>query len=809
MDLTRLWLITKNRFARLHPDRETEFEKISVMPRDHHNFVEGQRVVGTVEKLFRYGLFVSLDDGTRAYIRRRELSWSGNVDPREGWHKGDTIEGIVFKLAEAGQSIELSHRAILPDPWDGFANEFMQGDVVEGTVKSIIDYGVYVEIKPGVDGLVPLRELATWEVKKPDEVIWIGDRVEALITHLDHRTRKVRLSIRARLRQLDVVAGIMEDFELFSELDEPTHNTETSDVGDNISGEVQTDTQVAWGTDPEMHARVGRILIVEDYEAIRKPLAEWLRHEGFEVDEAEDVEIACANVQEVAYGMVFADINLPGRDGLDFLQRMRRRGIDCNVAVMSTAEILEERSQEIEEIGVIEAFVKPLDLDEIKQLVIRIGQGERLPRWQMRPQAPQLQIPEAFQQLAVTMRSNSSLADQLHAGLEHLLMTTSAEVGLIFRLDPISRVVFITARAGQMKLNETALHSLGASPVRDVIEDDEQILENRMSGQTRERFRKLLDLLPFESCIGLPIEAGGETHRALFLFSHTPDAFNRYHLRDALADSLLLSVAIEREQMEQRFRSLNNTLLSGQLAGGFSHEVYNKISGLEIQLRNLQTDCHTFGRKTEEPVSLVDIRQAVDRLQVTFTDLKDTVELFRQLMQAKEEQRVGIHEVLHQTVALLQPILRKEKIKLETYLSLDLPETAGSLMQLQQVFLNIMLNAVQHMRLKSDGRKLLSVTTAYQAKDKMRPLKIRFTDTGPGIHRRHWEKIFDLGFTTRLGGTGQGLYIARSLVESLGGTILVEGSAILIGATFLVELPATLVQGRYDEPTTLKSTAGR
>jgi len=791
MDLTRLWLTTKNRLARLYPDRETEFEKISVMTRDRHNFVEGQHVVGTVEKLFRYGLFVSLSDGTRAYIRRRELTWSGNVDPRERWQEGDVIEGSVLKPAEPGQSMELSHRATLPDPWDAFANEFMQGDVIEGTVKSLIEYGIYVEIKPGVDGFVPLRELATREVKKPDEIVWIGDRVEALITHLDHRTRKVRLSIRARLRQLDVVAGIMKDFELFSELEEPMPDADRPELEDKLSGDLQVDSQMAWGIDPEIPARVGRILIVEDYEAIRRPLAEWLRHQSFEVDEVEDVETACQKIQEEVYGIIFADINLPGTDGLTFLQKIRQKGLSGNLAVMSTAELLADRSQEIEHIGVIEAFVKPLDLDEIKYLLIRIGQGDTLPRWQMTIQSLASPMPESFQQLAMTTRSSDSLADQLRVGLEHLLATTPAELGLIFRLDPISRVVFITARAGPMQLNESALHSLGASPVRDVIEEGEPILENRMSGQIRERFRKLLDLLPFQSCIGLPIEAGGETHRALFLFSRTPDVFNRYHLRDALATSMLLSVAVEREKMEQRFRALNNTMLSGHLAGGFSHEVYNKMSGLEIQLRNLQTDC-----QTGKSVNLVDIRQAVDRLQGTFTDLKDTVELFRQLMQAKEEQHVGINEVFRKTVSLLQPILRKEKIKLETDLSPDLPEMAGNLVQLQQVFLNIMLNAVQQMTLKSDGRKLLSVTTTYQPQDKKWPLKIRLADTGPGIHRRHWEKIFDLGFTTRLGGTGQGLYIARSLVESLGGTILVESSTVLIGTTFLVELPAMLAQGR-------------
>jgi len=66
----------------------------------------------------------------------------------------------------------------------------------------------------------------------------------------------------------------------------------------------------------------------------------------------------------------------------------------------------------------------------------------------------------------------------------------------------------------------------------------------------------------------------------------------------------------------------------------------------------------------------------------------------------------------------------------------------------------------------------------------------RFKDNGLGIHRQLWERIYDLGFSTKEGGTGLGLYIAKGLVESLGGHIKVEESYILVGSTFLVELPA-------------------
>jgi signal transduction histidine kinase/predicted RNA-binding protein with RPS1 domain len=755
-------------------------------------YVEGQRVVGEAERLFSYGLFVKLSNGVRAYIRRRELSWAGNIDPRDLWQKGDKIEAIILKLARSGQSMELSHRATLPDPWDEFAGKFQSGDVVTGTVKSLVAYGVFAEIQPGVDGLIPLRELATWEVTKPEDMVWIGDNIEALITHLDRRTRKLRLSIRARMRQLEVVAGIMEDFGLFSQVDVPAGNVTESTPMNSETDLPQDDTSYGTEVDPLIRAQVGRLLVVDDYDDIRLPLVAWLRHRGYEVDHAKDAQDAYQKIRKKICGLLFVDLNLPETDGIALLRQIRQRGFKGHAVMMSSAEALAERSCEIEKLGVSEVFVKPLDLDEIECLLTRIGRGETLSPWRMELEPAKITPATSFQQLAYVARTPISLAERFQAILNELVMTTLAEAGLIFRLDPVSRSVAVTVRTGQMTLNEEAIRTLGASPVRDVIEEGEQVLENRMLGHTRERFQKLLNFLPFQSCIGIPIEANGRTHHAVFLFHSRLNAFHRYHGRDAVAASALLSAAIERERMEQRFRSLDKVLLSGRLAGGFSHEVSNKMSGLEIQLRNLQLDCQTFERQPGKSVNFEDIRQATDKLLLTFDDLKETVELFQQLMRTDDDQMMDINTIIQKTVSLLRPVMRKHRVKIETELNPDLPGSGGSAIQLQQVFANIMLNAVQHMALKPGGGKILNVTALYQAEGTDRPLQIRFSDTGPGIHRRQWEKIFDLGFTTRLGGTGQGLYIARSLVESLGGRISVERSAIPMGTTFLVELRATM-----------------
>ncbi len=109
---------------------------------------------------------------------------------------------------------------------------------------------------------------------------------------------------------------------------------------------------------------------------------------------------------------------------------------------------------------------------------------------------------------------------------------------------------------------------------------------------------------------------------------------------------------------------------------------------------------------------------------------------------------------------------------------------------LQQVFLNLMLNAMQHMGNRPEKRRVVRVTTTSTLVDDTHFVQIRFSDSGPGIHHKLWEKVFELGFTTREDGSGLGLYIARSLVESIHGSITIEDSLMELGTTFLVQLPA-------------------
>jgi signal transduction histidine kinase len=182
------------------------------------------------------------------------------------------------------------------------------------------------------------------------------------------------------------------------------------------------------------------------------------------------------------------------------------------------------------------------------------------------------------------------------------------------------------------------------------------------------------------------------------------------------------------------------------------------------------------------------LQRALDNTLHTVMGLKQTVGLFQQLIRSRPETGLDANQVVKQAVRQLEPIAYRNNVEIQTELASDLPRLAGDATQLQQVILNLMLNAIQQMALKSKAGGTLQVKT-FTRSDGGRRIAIQVKDEGPGIHRQLWEEIFALGYSTRPGGTGLGLFVARSLAESLGGRLIVEQSVIPIGTTFLLELP--------------------
>jgi signal transduction histidine kinase/DNA-binding response OmpR family regulator/predicted RNA-binding protein with RPS1 domain len=686
--------------------------------------------------------------------------------------------------------MELSVRRLQPDPWEHFERQYGESDVVVGTVKSLSPDGVFLQIIPGVDGFVPSCEMALWLVEEPGELLWVGDRVEAVITRISRRARRVRLSIRHRMKQQCRVLEFAQHLDSLSRIDSIGARQDEGPDFQEVRESAKSLTLL------------GRVLVVDDDKTVLDPLVEWLRRRGCDAEGAESLAQALARIERIGFDLMLVDIDLSGEDGVDLIRHMKGANPDCAMTVISVPERVAERGRELEGLGVVEVFAKPIDLGEIEESLPRIVQKETPKGQYMKSRRPiRDDVVSSFRALSQKMRTGASIRARLEAGLGELLALARAEAAVVFHMDPISRKVDIVAQVGVLSLNHEALYSLDDSPVKDLIDEGGDIFELHVSRRARRRFSKLLALLPFQSCIGVPIGTGEEVNHALFLFHREPKAFSHYRLRDAWAVATLFSVALESELLEHQARDIGRFLLSGELAAGFGHEVYNKISGLEIQARNLRAE---YGRllQAREDIALAGpppsakIGGAIDGVLDTTLDLKRVAVSFRELVRSDEREEIDVNQVVQHAEVLLRPTAQKCRVRIATKLAPDLPRTPGSVAQLQQVFSNVMLNAVQQvsekMRLFSDEwNGALEVASSWEPEDTVCPIKLRFTDTGPGIHRRLWESIFDLGFSTRPGGTGLGLFIARSIVDSMGGRITVEQSMIPFGTTFLIELPAS------------------
>ncbi|MGQ9598884.1 MAG: S1 RNA-binding domain-containing protein [Anaerolineae bacterium] len=734
----------------------------------------GQMVTGRVEQVFPFGVFVRLQDGTPAYIRRRELTRAGNVDPREALSVNQEVQAAVVALPEPGRNLELSVRQIEPDPWEIVSRQFKVRDAIRGTVKGLTAGGVFVEVMPGVDGLIPLEELAPWPVKDPDQLLWIGDQVEATITHLDREKKQLRLSIRKQMahqaRALQIVNYLRAEEtgrDAWPEIDEP----ETRDA--------------PWF---DLHG-VGRVLVIDDHPAVREQLVIWLRQHGCPAEGVASADEGWTRLREENYRLVLVDLDRQDRPKA--IRALRESGLETPILGMGVPEWIAEQSRELEAVGILDVFLKPLNLDEILDTLVRVARGESVGPYRASPLSQSGKTAPSFQQFAQMMRQSSPLEERLEAGLAELIRLTHAELAVLFHWDPISRQMRIMALAGELPIDHSAEYTLAASPVKDLILEGERVFKPRLSEHDKRRFQKLLDMVAFQSCIGVPVSVGGWVEHALFLFHREPNALTGLHLRHAYAMAALLGAALESKAVEERLRAESAFLLSGKLAAGFGHDVFNKMSALELQARNLCALYETSTR-SPDPLAYEQLGETIDQLMRNTLDLKQTVEAFRDLIRAEEWGAFDLNSLLQQAVALLRTMAHRHQVSIRLDLAPDLPPVVGSPVRLEQVFLNIMLNALQQMSRKLEqwpaGVAVLRIRTGLEA-EADRPLWVRFSDTGPGIHRRLWEEIFALGYSTRPGGTGLGLFIVRCLVESMGGTICVEESPVPLGTTFRVELP--------------------
>src|SRR3989454_942393 len=163
------------------------------------NLTEGQLVNGTIKNITDYGAFVDLG-GIDGLLHITDMSWGRIGHPSEIYMVGDRVEAQVLNVDEAARKISLGMKQVAPNPWDLVETKYPIGTKIEGKVKSLTDFGAFVGLDEGVDGLIHISDMSwTKHVKHPSEIFKKGQKVEAVvlkINKVDCEERKIALSLR-------------------------------------------------------------------------------------------------------------------------------------------------------------------------------------------------------------------------------------------------------------------------------------------------------------------------------------------------------------------------------------------------------------------------------------------------------------------------------------------------------------------------------------------------------------------------------------------------------------------------------------
>ena len=160
-------------------------------------YPEGSIVTGVIRNITNFGIFVGVEEGVDGLIHLSDISWKQRVkQPAEIYKKGQTIEAMVLNIDVEHEKFSLGLKQIEKNPWEELSEKYLPGSIVNGKVTNITEFGVFVEIEEGMEGLVHISELSSKRVKSSSELFSVGDVVSAVVKNVDPKSRKIRLSIK-------------------------------------------------------------------------------------------------------------------------------------------------------------------------------------------------------------------------------------------------------------------------------------------------------------------------------------------------------------------------------------------------------------------------------------------------------------------------------------------------------------------------------------------------------------------------------------------------------------------------------------
>ena len=161
------------------------------------NYPVGSVIEGKIKNITDFGVFIGIEEGIDGLIHVSDLSWTERIKhPSEKYAKGETIQAVVLKIDKENERFSLGVKQLVPDPWQEAYAKYPSGTVVEGEITNVTDFGVFVKLEEGIEGLVHVSELSKDKVKTPVGMYQVGDILKAIVINVSAKDRKIGLSVK-------------------------------------------------------------------------------------------------------------------------------------------------------------------------------------------------------------------------------------------------------------------------------------------------------------------------------------------------------------------------------------------------------------------------------------------------------------------------------------------------------------------------------------------------------------------------------------------------------------------------------------
>ena len=157
----------------------------------------GTTIEGKIKNITDFGLFIGIDEGIDGLVHISDISWTKRIKhPSEVYKKGEVVQAIVLEIDKENERFSLGIKQLQQDPWETVGERYDTGKEITGTVTNVTDFGVFVELEEGIEGLVHVSEISKEKIKTPVGMYNVGDVISARVMNINSDDRRIGLSIK-------------------------------------------------------------------------------------------------------------------------------------------------------------------------------------------------------------------------------------------------------------------------------------------------------------------------------------------------------------------------------------------------------------------------------------------------------------------------------------------------------------------------------------------------------------------------------------------------------------------------------------